>query len=356
MPMPIGGPAGNARGGRRPPQGMFGGLLGDGGLLPPPEHGFGPEGNDRPPFAAGEHPRHSAGEPPFGGQPPLGPFGRPPSHLGERSPRGPNRPALPEDSGGTDHLLDGIVVLKRLTQKFPEDAQYRFLLARCYRELPPPRPGPQGEGEVNGIEKGTQLLEQLVKDFPQVPDYRYELCQTYSITMNHRGCPMAGQADEQRSRLLRALEIAERLVIEHPNLPDYAALEVRLLHQLADIRYRNGDAAEAISNLRKARAQQQSLADRYRDVKAYQLWVAIINQSLARNLPVEDIDESRQLMKAAIAIYERSMQDDPSVEIAREMVSHAWGQLENLESEAGNAEAAAKAREMLERYRPTPPF
>jgi serine/threonine protein kinase len=341
MPMPVGGPGGSARGGRRPPQSLFGGPRG-GGLPPPPEHGFGPEGNGHPPFAAD--------------QPPRGPLGRPPSNLDERALRGPNRSVLPQESEAAEHLLDGIVVLKRLTRESPDVAHYRFLLARCYRELPPPRPGQQEEGGVRGIEKGTKILEQLVNDFPQTPDYRYELCQAYSITMNHRGPPLERQADEQRRRLLRALEIADRLVVEHPNLPDYAALEVRLLHQLADVRYRDGDAAEATSDLRKALARQQSLADRYPDVRVYQLWLAIVSQSLARNLPIEEIDESRQLMKAAIAIYEHAMRDGSSVEIAREMMSHAWGQLENLESRAGNAEAAEKAREMMERHRPTLPF
>ena len=157
---------------------------------------------------------------------------------------------------------------------------YRHLLARCYREIPPLRfflglpPAPEAAS------RALEIMQKLVDEFPDVPDYRYDLSETYAMLAFSPDAADKAAAQRSRELLQKALLISEELVAEHPNLPDYAASQVHIRLALTDA-LRESDAAAAEGSLRKALDLQGALVRRFPHISAYKFWLGVIHQSLA---------------------------------------------------------------------------
>jgi eukaryotic-like serine/threonine-protein kinase len=160
-------------------------------------------------YYLGKGPDREPGPPPFalGGR--RGGRGPRPGPPGSDGPPGPPPPPIGQNS----------VKASRIT--IPPD----FGPGR--RGPPPgPPPGPRGpfpslspEERVASIQKAIDILEKLVAEHADVPDYRYLLARCYRVApfppFGRRPDPAADTAD-------KAIQIMQKLVEEYPDVPDYS--------------------------------------------------------------------------------------------------------------------------------------
>ena len=123
-----------------------------------------------------------------------------------------------------------VAILEELARERPDIADYRFLLALCYR----PSAVAYNPAGNSGRLRAIQILENLKEHYPAVADYRYELMATYAwvpvALFPWQGrFPLSAVAEEG---LRKALEESEWLVARHPAVPQYACSRALLLAKL----------------------------------------------------------------------------------------------------------------------------
>jgi tetratricopeptide (TPR) repeat protein len=89
---------------------------------------------------------------------------------------------------------------------------------RLQPSSPPPPPGSVSQQSEDARQKAIELLERLVADHPAVPDYRHLLARCYREAPPMR--PRGGPGSEP-DNLYKATRILEKLVEEHPDVADY---------------------------------------------------------------------------------------------------------------------------------------
>lgn len=154
-----------------------------------------------------------------------------------------------------------IDLLEELTRVNPEAADYRFLLALCYRPL---GLGPELEREPSvsrNRERSLEILEALRAEYPQVADYRYELAATYAWA--HVGLfPWQGHSsapEKAEDGLRKALQEARWLVDHNPTIPSYVRCHALLLAKLATVCCETNRLAEAAHFFERALQTQREL-------------------------------------------------------------------------------------------------
>lgn len=254
-------------------------------------------------------------------------------------------------------LLEGLVA------EFPNEPEYRRLLACCYRELTPPNLDVGHEDDHPLEAKAIEMLAALVRDFPESPDFRYELAETLSRFDVRRHALRSKDMPEAKRRLKLALRHAQQLVDSNPGVPDYEFL-------LAHVRFKLGTVlmdespendAEAEANFRQAIAESARLAD---TSAANGVWLAVMQQGLARLLDQQGrFTEAAELLEKSIARLEEidsaAKHEGPPVGrlLAKSyrMLAGAYYELGNLqESEAAHRTAEDLDR-MEDQQRPGPP-
>ena len=316
----------------------------------PPAPGVGPPGPDRgprrgrpPPRRAG--PRHKG--PRFGGQPPQRPDF-------ERRPPGP-----PRGPGGDSSYFDqAITLLTNLDKNDSNQPEHRYLLALCYRE--------RGRGLASD-DSGTaiEILEELSRQYPAVADYRYELGETYSGMDVRRLGHDEWQVAEERLR--KALAYADPIASEHPNVPEYAHSRAHANHKLATVLRRSTrDAEPAVRDARLREAEhhhreavriQSSLAEQFSEATAYRLWLAKMQESLARLLrDTGQFEEARLVIETSITNLHELLDGNPDLWfLNRSLAEHNWTLAEILD-QLGEEEAASKARAQADQHLRQLPF
>jgi serine/threonine protein kinase len=312
---------------------------------------FAAAGPRRPPHGRGEsEASFPPGPPPEPHEPPKGEAGMPPGP--PNSARGPapgSRPLFPfmDPREREENLKKAVDLLERLVSEHPAAADYRHLLARCYREAGTSWFGRGPKSPSDSANKAVKILEKLVEEYPDVSDYRYDLSQSYIWLVP--GWPFssgaADQAAKQRTRemLEKALAISDELVSEHPNIPDYAVSQVHIRLRLADFLWES-DPTRAEASLRKALEVQSTLARRFPQNSFYRLGMAIIHESLAAFLQQRGgLPEARSALENAIASFKEVLQKDPKVGSLRGVLAHNYANLADLLRRMGDEPAAAEA-------------
>lgn len=274
----------------------------------------------------------------------------PPQAIPGRGPQGDeNRPgrerrfAADVDRTGSDdvtHLRQAISLLEKLREEQPLLADYRHLLACCWRELPLARREPGAAPSLETVDQAIALLEGLVADYPEVAEYRWDLSKAYAKG-DWNASPPSGVAPEQEPRLRQSLRISERLVAENPNVPEYAATHVQNLYALTEVLRRTRRGAEAETTLRAALAAQSSVVDQSPRTNSFIVWKAILQESLAKLLAERGrTDEARSLLNSAIAALEPLLQAEPQAARVRNMLGRCYRNLADMLSRAGDTAAA----------------
>ena len=150
-------------------------------------------------------------------------------------------------------------ILERLTQEDPNNPDYRFLLALCYR--PSASSTTQGLTNHRGRQRAIEILDQLKTQFPEVDDYRYELAATYAwihVGLFPWQSPAPTTTEAERS-LLEALDESRWLVEHNPSIPHYVLSKTLILAKLGTVCWRTRRFAEAEDYFQRA-VQMQSAA------------------------------------------------------------------------------------------------
>jgi eukaryotic-like serine/threonine-protein kinase len=305
------------------------------------------------------------------GRPPPGDPGRSPPPKPEPDDEGPpgdpgrGPPPKPEpDDGGppADAMIEGlrsspplgtrdnqenlqhaIQLLESLANEHPTVPNYRHLLACCYRDLPPPGLKSGGQRTLDPQSKAIEILRKLADDFPEVSDFRHDLSKAYA-KLDPRDPQFSGdRCAVAEERLRRSLSILERLVAEHPNVPDYAVSQVQTLYTLSEVLRRARGSDDGETALRKALARQSSLVAQFPDVRSYKAWQAILQESLAKLLSDRDqLKEARTLLETAIAGLEQLLKSEPQALYVRDLLGRCYANLADVLTNMGEEQQAAE--------------
>ena len=192
------------------------------------------------------------------------PMARPGGRLGERNGRGgknrgrgerehPGRfPPEQRASSRDSNLREAIQLLEELADGDPR-AEYRYLLARCYKETALSDGFRPQIRDDQGLAKAIEILELLVQEHANQPDYQFELAMSYGLKVG--GFYGQTAADEELCR--KVATIMGQLTSTHANVADYARFHVISAFRLATtLRYRSAtldsDPAAAAAKLAEA--------------------------------------------------------------------------------------------------------
>ncbi len=243
----------------------------------------------------------------------------PPRRAGPPPPRDP-RPTF-DPRAASDEVKASIALLTDLGNDYPRRPEFRHLLARAYRDLAALVEPLDPQAGVTSDDRACAILESLVDDYPAVPEYRYDLAEAYANIAEHRTPTRLDDRAFNEPRLLAALEIAARLVAEHPNVPEYALSQVHILHKLSHLSQRDRRPEEAEQRLRDALDLQAQLALRFPEALPYRIWLALLQQSLAAILEERgEPREARALLEAALEELEQVHQVQPDHPHLRAMI------------------------------------
>ena len=197
------------------------------------------------------------------------------------------------------------------------------------------------------------ILEGLVEEFPHIPDYRHDLCETYA-RLDVRGPRVTPEVLAAAEELLfKGLAISEELVSLHPNVPSYAASQVRILLKLGDVLGRQGRIEDAEQRILKALAVQSSLVSRFPEASINRVWLVQVKRSLARILDdTHRLEEARAQLEESLEILEALWESEQPREHLRGLLGASChdlaGILRRLGDEAGAEMALQREREYRE--------
>jgi len=155
----------------------------------------------------------------------------------EREKDSPRRgPPRKQDFRLDDHpAVKSSKIMEQLVSEYPAVPEYRQLLAMCYRDVPPDRFGPPGEGTKTGFDRAAEILRKLSTEYPNMPDYRFDLCETLArlSPLSFSGFGGAMEAKRREPDWKKAVNVSKGLAEDYPRIPTYVAARARYLSQLA---------------------------------------------------------------------------------------------------------------------------
>ncbi|MDA1017245.1 MAG: tetratricopeptide repeat protein, partial [Planctomycetota bacterium] len=229
---------------------------------------------------------------------------RPPQFSGNRNgsrPSGPSGRSNDPRNRGSDPsrrqnpFEAAIKLLVELTEEQPKVAEYRRLLAICYRD--------QSWFRSDNIDKAIEILKELSEQYPQIADYQFELLQTYGRVRSRERSPSAEEIKRVNDSFQHALTIGKQLTAEHPHIPSYVAALSRLRHTMgrtaigasfSNPERRDELLAEAEKHYLAATTQSDDLVTRFPDVGGYASQSAFLNFECARLLVSRNKNEQAQ--------------------------------------------------------------
>ena len=143
--------------------------------------------------------------------------------------------------------------------------------------------------------------------------------------------------------LQKALGLAEQLVAEHPNIPEYAVSLVNIRLRL-NPELQMSDPARAEANLRKALEIQAPLARRFRQNPSYHFLLAVIQESLGELLRADGRwSEARTAIEEAIASFQEVLRLDAKAAPLRGLIAEKYASLAEVLRRAGDDRGAEEA-------------
>ena len=370
----------HAFGGGREGRKSFRGRRGDRPEQPRPASGYprpdgGPDSRRGGPGDEGFRPPNSErgrdeGRPPEG-RPQGPPFqvglqGRPPEPGQQRNGEGGerrHRNSFRWNNDEDDKLLaEARNELIKLREEHPENANYRYLLARCFTFT-------RGESE---FEKAEPILEKLNRDFPKEPDYQFELARvqlrkaTSLQVRRFRNNEQTTRNADYTDRFSEPIEILQKLVAENPNIPSYHQELVGALKLSAWFAMGpwagDGELAE------KRFDQAVAVVDQFQKVAPEQVARANIARAdlmlgkthLLRR--AEQLDKAEAVLRDLLSQLETfANQSEPEIsslssgdrrakEFATKLVGQAYWELHETLKASGKSEAAEEAKRAAARY------
>ena len=290
------------------------------------------------------HPEPGVKRPGLGRRPPPDGW---PLHDERPGPIGMGPGSNPNREARNRHLEQAIALLKGLNQEQPANPEYRYLLALCYREIV----APPGQAQLNATDAAIEILEGLVRDYPKVADYRFDLCETYA-TVEAMDPARRHILPAMEKRLRKALTLSERLVVQHPNVPEYLASQARVYHKLGKVFRKMHRLDDAEKSDRKALEVQTQLARDFPEIVTYQVWEAAFRNSLADLLLLRgDLAEAKSVAETNIARTSRLLDDHPELWYLHAILMNANRTLAAALRRSGHRGAAFQVEQAAEEHR-----
>ena len=210
-----------------------------------------------------------------------------------------------------------------------------------------------------GDERAIEILEGLVEAFPGIPDYAYDLSEAYArIHIPRPPIPPETQKTIEE-RFGKSLALLEKLVTQHPDIPDFLAAEARIHDKLGSFHRQMERWADAEQSFRKAIAIQAPLVEQFPDAPYYGLWMATFRIALAdalirRNQP----GEARTELEETISALLRQLEQRPEMHPPHDLLALGYSKLAMALRQAGEKgladEAARKAEQERNSVRRSP--
>lgn len=185
------------------------------------------------------------------------------------------------------------------------------------------------------MREGTDLWERFVEVHPTVAGFQSDLSIFYAVTPHAHLGP--GQQEERLRLEKRVIEIREKLVCDHPDVPEYKAELSYAYWESAHFLVKS-DLQQAETLYRRAiTAQQEAALSAYRpNLAAMHNVFAMFLRQL--NRPDEAIEEARQ----AMSIYKMLAGEYPHINDYRTSVANSRRLLSDLLNSTRHAEEAAQ--------------
>jgi tetratricopeptide (TPR) repeat protein len=210
-----------------------------------------------------------------------------------------------------------------------------------------------------GAERAIEILEGLVEAFPGIPDYAYDLSEAYArIHIPRPPIPSAAQKTIEE-RFGKSLALLEKLVIKHPDIPDFLAAEARIHHKLGSFHGQMERWADAEQSFLKAVAIQAPLLDQFPDASYYRFWMAAFRIALADALIRQNQpDKARTELEGTISALLFQLEQKPEIHPPHDLLALGYSKLEIVLRQAGEQgmadEAARKAEQERNSVRRSP--
>ena len=185
-----------------------------------------------------------------------------------------------------------------------------------------------------------------------MPVYRFDLIATQArLGVREFKSPLAEREIEQSLR--RALQSAEDLVAEYPDVPAYAAFQVPMLHKLSGLLIRAGRWDDAQTELNKAIKIQTDLVARFPGLPSHQLWLAIVQRSLAEAFRGQGkLKDARAQLENAVktlTIWPQSAAPPPQADA---LIGDTYHRLSMLLGQLGEKQLSGDAARKAEEFGP----
>ena len=295
-------------------------------------------------------------------RPGEGPFNPPPNAaifpVGDPRARPPAR--LPQATDAIEHLVIAITLLEDLLDEHPDSAEECSLLGNVYRELASDAPAQRTDKDAAAERKALDIFGRLVKENPKSPRYRYELMETLSELNVFGAAVDAASVPVAESNLRTARSIGEQLVEDYPHSVDYSLALIHTCFKLGRIVESQSDVQDPSERARRlhqaeqcyrqARDLQRFLVRRFPRATAYQVWLAMFQQDLARvEREVGRFAQSKQLLDESIRILTRDRNPaDPKVTA---MLANSYDGLQLTLASMGLEHQASEAERRSRSYR-----
>ena len=263
--------------------------------------------------------------------------------------QGDRRPAISDEH--RDRLAQAVTLLRALPAAPAANPEYRHLLALCYLEGAAVGEARQSEARA-GDELAIEILEDLVAAFPGVPDYAFDLSEAYARI--HIPRPPVPREEERRieERFGKCLALLEKLVIKHPDVPDFLAAEARILDKLGSFHRQMERWDDAERGFRQAVALQTPLVKQFPDSPYHGLWLATYRIALADALIRRDRPtEARRELEETVAALLRQLEQRPEMQSPHDLLALGYARLAIALRQAGERSLADEAARKAEQER-----
>jgi tetratricopeptide (TPR) repeat protein len=244
-----------------------------------------------------------------------------------------------------------VALLEQLVEEYPKVPEYRHLLACCYRDTPLNRFGRFVSVTQTNSDRAISLLRKLVADFPKAPDYRLDLCEALARPGRQpRPAERSGNA-ARRKRLEESVTLSNQLVLQYPNVPDYAAAHARHLDGLTIALFQESRFVEAEKVQRKAVLAQKKLVKQYPEVTGYSFWLGLMERTMGRVLgELGQLKEARDRLESATKRVEALWKKDARLGGARPFLGMAYRDLAYVLTKSGESTLAAAALQKADEF------
>ncbi|MBN2584223.1 MAG: serine/threonine protein kinase [Planctomycetes bacterium] len=263
----------------------------------------------------------------------------------------PKLPQPPDADERRTYIEKSIGLLRQLEATYPDNPEYRRLLALCYRDGARAfSRGDRTTGETY-TEQAVEILEALVRDYPGDPDFRIDLCMTYAAADVDGPFVDDEKLRIAESRLRKAEAIAEELVAGRPDIAEYLVSLANVQLRLAAVLAKTDRLEEAEQYARKAIATLERVVSHVPDVASHQVWLAAFRNLLADLLVLRgQFDASLSLVSQSIDAAEKLLAAHEDMTYIHAVLADGYRILAAAHRGNGQADLAAKASDQADSH------